>query len=175
MRKGKQFYTFFRHLCDLPKRSLMLSCRNGETVEQLARRVYPKVKFNTLQSATKHVKPDAVVKGDGDEVIGMGLCRRDRVNNNYRVRWCFRQCCKRLTIAWIGSIIHLFYLSKQENWQRGQKITSYGKEVGRSDTNYGWDFDASNALRRVPLPVLYGKRQVIPQVIQQRRNNGYNI
>ena len=46
--------------------------QDGETVEQLAGRIYPKVKFNHFAIRTKHVKPDAVVK-DGDEVIAWSV------------------------------------------------------------------------------------------------------
>lgn len=145
--------------------------QDGETVEQLARRVYPKVKFNHFAIRTKHVKPDAVVK-DGDEVIAWSVPRDPGTITLAMVLSAMEIIGKTImTVAWIGSIVYSVYSYVQSRkMAKAAKNTTYGKEVSdASDTNYGWDFDASNAIiEGSPLPVLYGKRQIIPPVIQQR-------
>lgn len=145
--------------------------QDGETVEQLARRVYPKVKFNHFAIRTKHVKPDAVVK-DGDEVIAWAV-----PGDPATITWASIYAAMEIigktiaTVAYIGSIVYSVYSFVQSRkLAKAAKNTTYGKEVSdASDTNYGWDFDASNPVTEgSPLPVLYGKRRVIPPVIQQR-------
>ena len=145
--------------------------QDGETVEQLAKRIYPKVKFNHFAIRTKHVKPDAVVK-DGDEVIAWAVPEGEVVAAFAAIGAELAIVGKALlTIAWIGSVVYSIYSFVQSRkLAKGAKNSSYGKPVeDTSDTNYGWDFDASNPVTEgAPLPVLYGKRQVIPPVIQQR-------
>ena len=142
-----------------------------ETVEQLARRVYPKAKFNNFAIRNKRVNPTAVVK-DGDEVIAWAVPEGEVVAAFAAIGAELAIVGKALlTIAWIGSVVYSIYSFVQSRkLAKGAKNSSYGKPVeDTSDTNYGWDFDASNPVTEgAPLPVLYGKRQVIPPVIQQR-------
>ena len=147
--------------------------QDGETVEQLARRVYPKVKFNHFAIRTKHVKPDAVVK-DGDEVIAWAV-----PEGATAIGAALIAAAKAVTaaiaaaspyLAITGVIYSVYSFVQARKLAKGAKNTTYGKEISdASDNNYGWDFDSSNAVTEgSPLPVLYGKRQVISPVIQQR-------
>ena len=52
--------------------------------------------------------------------------------------------------------------------KKALRNSDYSKEVEDvSDTNYGWDYDASNTRGQgAPLPVLYGERLVLPPLVQ---------
>lgn len=142
-----------------------------ETVEQLAKRISPKAKFNNFAIRNKRVNPTAVVR-DGDEVLAWSVPEGEAIAFFAAMGAELAIVGKALlTIAWIGSVVYSIYSFVQSRkLAKGAKNSSYGKPVeDTSDTNYGWDFDASNPVTEgAPLPVLYGKRQVIPPVIQQR-------
>ncbi|NMA82231.1 MAG: hypothetical protein GX966_09765 [Jeotgalicoccus halophilus] len=148
-----------------------------ETVEQLARRICPKVKFNHFSIRTRHVKPDAVVK-DGDEVIAWAVPEDPATIGSAIIQgaaYVYNAIVAAspyilgtMQFAAFGYSIYSYVQTRK--LAKGAKKSSYGKEVDdASDTNYGWDFDASNPVTEgSPLPVIYGKRQVIPPIIQQR-------
>lgn len=50
------------------------------------------------------------------------------------------------------------------------KKQKYNKQTeDLSDEQYGWNYDAANAVQEgAPVPVLYGRRMVLPPIIQQR-------
>lgn len=50
------------------------------------------------------------------------------------------------------------------------KKQKYNKQTeDLSDEQYGWNYDAANAVQEgAPIPVLYGRRMVLPPIIQQR-------
>ena len=65
------------------------------------------------------------------------------------------------TASAVGYFVNKRQLAKLGKYKKSDQETS--------DTNYGWDYDASNAVQEgAPVPVLYGRRLVIPPVASQR-------
>ena len=61
----------------------------------------------------------------------------------------------------VGYFVNRRQLTKMGRYKKTDQETS--------ETNYGWDYDAENAVQEgAPVPVLYGRRLVIPPVASQR-------
>ncbi|MBQ6473016.1 MAG: phage tail protein [Victivallales bacterium] len=64
-------------------------------------------------------------------------------------------------VSAVGYFVNKRAMAKMGKYKKSDEETS--------DTNYGWDYDASNAEQEgAPVPVLYGRRLVIPPVASQR-------
>jgi len=163
-------YVFPTPFAIIQREVIEVEWQEGDTVEIVVGRAYKKAKMNCFARGAKVLQPDAKVN-PGDNIMAW------MVPGAANITWASVMAVMKIvgkaivTVAWIGSTVYSVYSFVQaRKLAKAAKNTTYGKEVSdASDTNYGWDFDASNAVTEgSPLPVLYGKRQVIPPVIQQR-------
>ena len=125
--------------------------KGDETVADVARRCFPDFRANRF-----------VI--NGEEVLDT-----DRVRDGLLVVWCVPQDPTQILIGLAITVIlsAASYLIQKQMMKKAMK-TKYGKDSeALSDTQYGWDYDAKNAVTEgSPVPVLYGKRMVTPPVAQ---------
>ncbi len=164
-------YVFPTPFAIIQREVIVTEWQEGDTVEIVVSRAYPKAKMNCFARGAKVLQPDAKVN-PGDNIMAW-MVPGDPATITWASVMAVMEIVAKtiITAAWIGSIVYSVYSFVQaRKLAKAAKNTTYGKEVSdTSDTNYGWDFDSSNAVTEgSPLPVLYGKRRVIPPVIQQR-------
>jgi hypothetical protein len=141
----------------------------GETIQEAAKRAFPQFKLNTFARGIKRISASELV--NPNDVIVCWSIPESGVD--WAAVWAVTKVVMKvigaiLSVAAIGYSVYSYMQSRK--LMKSLKNTAYGKEVDdASDTNFGWNFDAQNAAAEgSPLPVLYGKRYVIPPVIQQR-------
>ena len=143
----------------------------GETAAAAVRRAFPEhaAAVNAYAVRLRFAAADDPVT-PGDVVVGWAL-PKEAVTGT--AAWAAVVYVAKIIavvgfVASIGFSVYSYMQSRR--LMKSLRNSAYGKEVDdASDTNFGWDFDARNsASEGSPAPVLYGRRYVIPPVIQQR-------